>query len=62
MGGVFPDLLGQRPVLEPLLARAREGALHHCYLFEGPAGVGKYTAAEMIACAGACEAASDVGV
>jgi len=56
MGGVFPELLGQRPVLEPLLARARRGELHHCYLFEGPPGVGKFTAAQMIACAGACEA------
>ncbi len=50
------ELLGQQPVIRPLLQAAARGRLHHCYLFEGPAGVGKRTAALGLAQAAACEA------
>ncbi|MEE2752110.1 MAG: hypothetical protein VX519_11830 [Myxococcota bacterium] len=47
-------LLGQEQTLAPLLEAASAGRLHHCYLFEGPGGVGKHTAAVRIAMAAAC--------
>ena len=52
-------LLGQDRVLTPLLAAARADRLHHAYLFEGPDGVGKATAARWLAQASACERAPE---
>lgn len=49
------ELLGQQPVIRPLLEAAVRDRLHHCYLFEGPVGVGKHTAAIGVAQAAACE-------
>jgi DNA polymerase III subunit delta' len=49
-------ILGQEQVLTPLLNAARNGRLHNCYLFEGPQGVGKKKAAQMVARAAACTA------
>jgi DNA polymerase-3 subunit delta' len=48
------ELLGQGAVLKPLLEAASNGRLHHCYLFEGPEGVGKHAAAVQLAMAAAC--------
>ncbi len=48
------DLLGQDAVMERLLGAARAGALHHCYLFEGPPSVGKHTLAVRLAREAAC--------
>ena len=48
------DLLGQGAVLKPLLEAASNGRLHHCYLFEGPEGIGKHAAAVHLAMAAAC--------
>ena len=56
----FDDLLGQGDVLQPLLARARAGRLHHCYLFEGPPAVGKHTAAVRLAMAANCSGSGTV--
>ncbi len=50
------DLIGQQSVVAPLLEAAARDRLHHCYLFEGPPGVGKATAALGLAQAAACEA------
>ena len=51
------ELIGQQAVIRPLLEAAVADRLHHCYLFEGPPGVGKRTAAMGVAMAAACEAA-----
>ena len=50
------ELLGQQATVRPLLRAAAGDRLHHCYLFEGPVGVGKHTAALGLAQAAACEA------
>ncbi|MEF2074341.1 DNA polymerase III subunit delta' [Consotaella aegiceratis] len=40
-----PQLIGHRPQWDELLAARRDGRLHHAWLFQGPRGVGKATAA-----------------
>ncbi len=53
-GGVLEEavdypLLGNRIVQSRLVAACEGGRSHHCYLFEGPAGVGKFTFALWLA-------------
>jgi DNA polymerase-3 subunit delta' len=52
---VFDDLVGQPRVASFLGAAARSGALSHAYLFVGPGGSGKKSAARALACAMLCE-------
>ncbi|MDY0087027.1 MAG: DNA polymerase III subunit delta' [Coriobacteriia bacterium] len=60
---VWDELVGQRKVADHLAAAVRRGAISHAYLFVGPAGTGKKSAARALACAilcngdacGACE-------
>jgi len=42
-------ILGQNRAVEVLAAALRSGRLHHCYIFHGPAGVGKFTTARAFA-------------
>jgi DNA polymerase-3 subunit delta' len=51
----FSDLIAQDRALSPLRSALRRGALHHAYLFGGPEGVGKATAARLLAQAANCE-------
>jgi DNA polymerase-3 subunit delta' len=53
----FSELIGQERALDPLRAALARGALHHAYLFAGPEGVGKGTAARLLAQAANCERA-----
>ncbi len=53
----FSEIIGQDRALEPLRAALGRGALHHAYLFAGPEGVGKGTAARLLAQAANCERA-----
>lgn len=43
------QILGQRRAIEPLQAALASGRLHHAYIFHGPAGVGKFTTARVLA-------------
>ncbi|HET9595722.1 MAG TPA: DNA polymerase III subunit delta' [Anaeromyxobacteraceae bacterium] len=52
----FSELIGQDRALGHLRSALARGALHHAYLFGGPEGVGKATAARLLAQAGNCEA------
>src|SRR5215470_12095211 len=45
----FSDLLGQEAVVRTLLNAVREGHLAHAYLFCGPRGTGKTSAARLLA-------------
>jgi DNA polymerase-3 subunit delta' len=51
----FSELIAQDRALSSLRSALRRGALHHAYLFGGPAGVGKGTAARLLAQAANCE-------
>ncbi len=51
----FSDLIGQDRALGALRSALARGALHHAYLFGGPEGVGKRTAARLLAQAANCE-------
>ncbi len=51
----FDDLIGQPKVAAFLAAAASSAAVSHAYLFVGPAGSGKKTAAKALACAIVCE-------
>ncbi len=51
----FSELIAQDRALTPLRSALRRGALHHAYLFGGPEGVGKATAARLLAQAANCE-------
>jgi DNA polymerase III subunit delta' len=53
----FSELIGQDRALGHLRSALARGALHHAYLFGGPEGVGKATAARLLAQAGNCDAA-----
>jgi DNA polymerase-3 subunit delta' len=53
----FSELMGQDRALASLRAALRRGALHHALLLAGPAGVGKGTAARILAQALNCEGA-----
>ncbi len=57
----FAELIAQDRALGSLRAALRRGALHHAYLFGGPAGVGKGTAARLLAQAANCEAPGEGG-
>jgi DNA polymerase-3 subunit delta' len=52
----FSELIAQDRAVSSLRAALRRGTLHHAYLFGGPAGVGKATAARLLAQAANCEA------
>ncbi|MEN9786295.1 MAG: hypothetical protein RLZZ299_1559 [Pseudomonadota bacterium] len=54
----LPPIVGNESTRARLWRAAAEGRLHHCYLFEGPEGVGKATTALRFACALNCEAMS----
>jgi DNA polymerase-3 subunit delta' len=51
----FSEIIGQRRAIDGLRGALRRGALHHAYLFAGPEGVGKGTAARLLAQAANCE-------
>lgn len=52
---VWDELVGQRQVTDHLAEAVRRGAVSHAYLFVGPAGAGKKTAARALACAVLCD-------
>lgn len=52
---VFDDLIAQPKVASFLSAATASGSLTHAYLFVGPAGSGKKSAAKALACAVVCE-------
>jgi len=52
---VWAELVGQTRASAFLEAAVRGGAVSHAYLFVGPAGAGKKTAARALACALVCE-------
>ena len=58
----FSELIGQDRALGALRSALSRGALHHAYLFAGPEGVGKGTAARLLAQAGNCDRAVRDGV
>jgi DNA polymerase-3 subunit delta' len=51
----FSELIAQERAVAALRSALRRGALHHAYLFGGPEGVGKGTAARLLAQAANCE-------
>ena len=51
----FDDIFGQDRAIGTLRAALRRGALHHAYLFGGPAGAGKGDVARALAQAANCE-------
>ncbi len=51
----FSELIAQDRAVSSLRSALRRGALHHAYLFGGPEGVGKATAARLLAQAANCE-------
>ncbi|MBE0476612.1 MAG: DNA polymerase III subunit delta' [Coriobacteriia bacterium] len=53
-GCVWDDLAGQRRASELLSAEVRAGTVSHAYLFVGPPGAGKKTAAKALACSLFC--------
>ncbi|HWP23059.1 MAG TPA: DNA polymerase III subunit delta' [Candidatus Binatia bacterium] len=55
----FAEIVGQGRILTYLRASLRSGRLHHAYLFLGPEGVGKRTAALALARAIHCEECRD---
>ncbi len=57
----FDSIVGQGRVVELLRAAVSSGKVHHAYLFEGPAGVGKATCALALAMALNCERPSAGG-
>ncbi len=54
----LPPILGNEATRERLWRAADEGRSHHCYLFEGPDGVGKHTTAMRLALYMNCDSAS----
>jgi DNA polymerase III subunit delta' len=55
----FSEFLGNEKIVAALRAALRAGRLPHALLFRGPAGVGKYTLARMLAQAANCERLTD---
>jgi DNA polymerase-3 subunit gamma/tau len=51
----FDDIVGQRHVTRTLQNAIKLGRIHHAFLFTGPRGVGKTTAARVLARALCCE-------
>jgi DNA polymerase-3 subunit delta' len=57
----FSELIAQDRAVSSLRSALRRGALHHAYLFGGPEGVGKATAARLLAQAANCEGPATAG-
>jgi len=52
---VWDGIIGQNPARDFLRLAAQSGKVSHAYLFVGPAGTGKKTAARAFACATICD-------
>lgn len=52
---MWDELVGQRQVADYLAAAVRRGVVSHAYLFVGPTGAGKKSAARALACAILCD-------
>ena len=50
----FDELVGQEPVVKTLKNAIATGRIGHAYLFTGPRGVGKTSAARLLARAANC--------
>lgn len=57
----FSQIIGQQRAIERLQRAISAKKVAHAYLFSGPAGVGKATAAKALFCALNCTAASGIG-
>jgi DNA polymerase-3 subunit delta' len=57
----FDSILGQQRIVDSLRAAVAAGRVHHAYLFEGPAGVGKASLARAFAMALNCERSTGCG-
>ena len=53
--GMFEDLIGQEFVVSTIKNSIKAGRIAHAYLFSGPRGVGKTSAARILARAVNCE-------
>src|SRR5215203_3342397 len=54
----FDELVGQEPVVKTLMNAISTGRIGHAYLFTGPRGVGKTSAARLLARAANCQSES----
>lgn len=52
---IFQDVVGQRHIIQTLQNSLKEGRISHAYLFSGPRGTGKTSAAKIMAKAVNCE-------
>ena len=53
--GCFADFVGQDEIKETLVNSIKTGKISHAYLFSGPRGTGKTSAAKLLAKAVNCE-------
>ncbi|MBQ7922651.1 MAG: hypothetical protein IJ325_08760 [Clostridia bacterium] len=61
MGEIFPALVGNKYIKETLGTDIRSGQASHAYIFSGPVGSGKHTAARLCCAASVCEHRTETG-